>query len=174
MKIKRVVSQRVFKRFRNMTIAATLIACVTYMSDWSVKDIMSTLESHDTDMSDYGIFVNADEDETDAGEQQLRRLAETLTAEEQKEKDIINYRHPWPHAFCLRGTKDCMGPYTRRKSLTESTDIYGIKSYKFDGEYENREVGISYVNASSYENMEIQKGSNGFVEEYWNTEHCFR
>ena len=67
-----------------------------------------------------------------------------------------------------------MGPYTRRKSLTESTDIYGIKSYKFDGEYENREVGISYVNASSYENMEIQKGSNGFVEEYWNTEHCFR
>ena len=65
-----------------MTIAATLIACVTYMSDWSVKDIMSTLESHDTDMSDYGIFVNADEDESDAGEQQLRRLAETLTAEE--------------------------------------------------------------------------------------------
>ena len=51
-----------------MFIAATLIGCVTYMSDWSVKDMMSSFEANDTDMSDYGIFVNADEDETDAGE----------------------------------------------------------------------------------------------------------
>jgi hypothetical protein len=51
-----------------MTIAAVMIGCVTYMSDWSVKDMLSSLESNDTDMSDYGIFVNADEDETDAGE----------------------------------------------------------------------------------------------------------
>ena len=51
-----------------MTLVALFIGCVTYMSDWSVKDIMSQLESHDTDMSDYGIFVNADDDETDAGE----------------------------------------------------------------------------------------------------------
>ena len=51
-----------------MTLGALLIASVTYMSDWSVKDIMSQLESNDTDMSEYGIFVNADEDETDAGE----------------------------------------------------------------------------------------------------------
>jgi hypothetical protein len=45
-----------------MTIAACLIGCATYLSDWSVKDIMSTMDSYDTDMSDYGIFVNADED----------------------------------------------------------------------------------------------------------------
>ena len=67
-----------------------------------------------------------------------------------------------------------MGPYTRRKVHREVVDEYGNKQYAFDGEYENREVGISYINAKSYENMEIQKGANGFVEEYWSTEHCFR
>ena len=45
-----------------MSIAALLIGIVTYMSDWSLKDILTTLESNDTDMSEYGIFVNADED----------------------------------------------------------------------------------------------------------------
>ena len=59
-------------------MAATFMIAVTYFSNWSVTDIMSTLEQNDTDMSDYGIFVNADEDEIESGEHQMRQLAEKI------------------------------------------------------------------------------------------------
>ena len=76
MKIKKVVSSRVVKRVKGMTIAALLIGCVTFMTDWSVKDIFTKMDELDTDMSEYGIFVNADEDQIETGETQLRQLAE--------------------------------------------------------------------------------------------------
>ena len=129
-----------------MTLAALLIACVTYLSDWSAKDIFTNLEYQDTDMSDYGIFVNADEDQADAAEQQLRRLAE----KEEVIGERQNYRHPWPTAFCVRGSSGCKGPYTRRKIFVETEDEYGTKSYTWDREYESREIGISYAKSTSY------------------------
>jgi len=57
--------------------------------------------------------------------------------------------------------------------MIQNEDEYGSKTFSWGNEYENREIGISYKNAESYENMEIQKGSNGCVEEYWSKEHCF-
>ena len=77
-------------------------------------------------------------------------------------------------AFCIRGEKDCNGPYTRKRINIEKEDEFGLKYQVWAGAYENREIGISYKNAKSYENMEIQRGSTGFVEEYWDTQSCFR
>ena len=103
-------------------MAATFMIAVAYLSDWSVKDIMGTMESNDTDMSDYGIFVNADEDEIESGEHQLRQLAEKvkLTKEEKAEKArcikepwSCNAIVAWPVHYCTRGSPGCKGPYIR-------------------------------------------------------------
>lgn len=46
-------------------------------------------------------------------------------------------------------------------------------SYQFNGEYENREIGLNYDRANFYEQMEVNRRASGFVEEYWSVEHCF-
>ena len=103
-------------------------------------------------------------------------MAELTPAEKEKKRfeKYVDYKLPWPMAFCIRGTADCVGPYRRKRINVEKEDEYGRKFKIWTGTYENREIGISYKNAKTYENMEIQKGSNGFVEEYWDTENCFR
>ena len=64
----------------------------------------------------------------------MRRLAEKTDTELKAEKDaeIINYNHPWPMAFCIRGDPDCLGPYTRRKMYAEKINEYGTTEYVWE------------------------------------------
>jgi len=60
MKIKRVINQRTFKRFKTMCAAAVLILGVQYMSEKSMSDIIDKVTDESNDEYDWALpFVTA-------------------------------------------------------------------------------------------------------------------
>jgi len=71
MKIKKIISTRVYNRFKTCCYLFVGLMAINYLSDFAAKDVISAI-ADDVDLSDYGIFVNADGDLVEEGEQQLR------------------------------------------------------------------------------------------------------
>lgn len=73
MKIKKIISPRIMKRWTLISSVFLGMFAINYISDRGVSQVGDTLSaSEDYDLSEYGIYVNADQDEVEEGEQQLR------------------------------------------------------------------------------------------------------
>ena len=48
------------------------LIALNYISNYGVSEMVKTMEENTSDLSDYGIFVNADGDLVEEGEQQLQ------------------------------------------------------------------------------------------------------
>ena len=70
MKIKKIISARVYKRFKTMCVMFVGLFAINYISDLGVSEMLNTI-TEDTDLSDYGLFVNADEDYVQEEEERL-------------------------------------------------------------------------------------------------------
>ena len=70
MKIRKIISTRVYKRFKLTVCVFFGLIAINYLADVGVSDMMKAI-SDDADLSDYNIFVNADGDMVEEGEQLL-------------------------------------------------------------------------------------------------------
>lgn len=68
MKIKKVITPKVYKRFKIMVLICFTLLGMNYISDRTVKDMAAVISEGPLDLSEYGIYVNADEDEIENGE----------------------------------------------------------------------------------------------------------
>ena len=67
MKIRKVISTKVYNKFKFIVCMFIGMMGINYLADKSVTDLIN-YRPEDSDMSDYGIFVNADGDMVEQGE----------------------------------------------------------------------------------------------------------
>jgi len=84
----------------------------------------------------------------------------------------------WPPSFCKKGTEDCVGPYIqpmiwkKNPKYDDKEDAVG-DNWSHEKVPADYEIGYNWSRASKYENMFLKHGAHGYVEEYWDTLHCY-